>query len=118
MYEKLLSTLQKLAVNKMREELKAGMTEDELWSIYTKLILSMVVNGLNVEFYLQDKEQIPGCKKVVIKLFNNGEIVSFDTDMVGPYGYCADISRAFVEGHKFNDEQKKLYQMASRTYKS
>ena len=32
--------------------------------------------------------------------------------MVGPYGYCADISRAFVEGHKFNSEQKKLYQMA------
>ena len=32
--------------------------------------------------------------------------------MVGPYGYCADISRAFVEGHKFNEEQKKLYQMA------
>ena len=29
--------------------------------------------------------------------------------MVGPYGYCADISRTFVEGHKFNDEQKKLY---------
>ena len=39
-------------------------------------------------------------------------MVSFDTDMVGPYGYCADISRAFVEGHKFNDGQKKLYLMA------
>jgi Xaa-Pro aminopeptidase len=33
--------------------------------------------------------------------------------MVGLYGYCADISRAFVEGHKFNSEQKKLYQMAT-----
>ena len=46
------------------------------------------------------------------KIIQSGEIVSFDTDMVGPYGYCADISRAFVEGHKFNEEQKKLYQMA------
>ena len=42
----------------------------------------------------------------------NGEIVAFDTDMVGPYGYCADISRTFVVGHKFNDDQKKLYSMA------
>jgi len=33
--------------------------------------------------------------------------------MVGLYGYCADISRAYVEGHKFNSEQKKLYQMAT-----
>ena len=35
---------------------------------------------------------------------------SFDTDMVGPYGYCADISRAFVVGNKFNDEQKNYIQ--------
>ena len=32
--------------------------------------------------------------------------------MVGPYGYCADISRAFVEGNKFNEDQKKIYKMA------
>ena len=43
----------------------------------------------------------------------NGEMVAFDTDMVGPYGYCADISRAYVVGHKFNEEQKKLYSMAT-----
>jgi Xaa-Pro aminopeptidase len=41
-----------------------------------------------------------------------GEIVAFDTDMVGPYGYCADISRTFVVRHKFNYEQKNLYSMA------
>ena len=46
------------------------------------------------------------------KIIQSGEMVSFDTDMVGPYGYCADISRTFVEGHKFNKEQKKLYRMA------
>ena len=33
--------------------------------------------------------------------------------MVGPYGYCADISRTFVEGHRFNNEQKQLYNMAT-----
>ena len=32
--------------------------------------------------------------------------------MVGPYGYCADISRTYVEGNKFNENQKKLYLMA------
>ena len=47
------------------------------------------------------------------KIMQTGEIVAFDTDMVGPYGYCADISRAYVVGHKFNDEQKKLYSMAT-----
>ena len=46
------------------------------------------------------------------KIIQDGEIVSFDTDMVGPYGYCADISRTFVCGNKFSYEQKKLYLMA------
>ena len=32
--------------------------------------------------------------------------------MVGPYGYCADISRTFVCGNTFNDHQKKIYTTA------
>ena len=47
------------------------------------------------------------------KVIQYGEMVGFDTDMVGPYGYCADISRSFVVDNKFNEEQKKLYSMAT-----
>ena len=28
-----------------------------------------------------------------------GEMIAFDTDMVGPYGYCADVSRSWTCGH-------------------
>ena len=35
-------------------------------------------------------------------------MLSFDTDMIGPYGYCADISRAWVCGDKPSAEQKEL----------
>jgi Xaa-Pro aminopeptidase len=42
-----------------------------------------------------------------------GDIVSFDTDMVGPFGYLADISRTFVcPGRKPSAEQRKLYELA------
>ena len=27
-----------------------------------------------------------------------GDIVAFDTDLIGPYGYCADISRTWLAG--------------------
>ena len=37
--------------------------------------------------------------------------------MVGPYGYCADISRTFVEGGKLNEEQKKLHDLAYENIK-
>ena len=68
---------------------------------------------MNVEFYHQDQRTNPWMQESSNKVIQSGEMVSFDTDMVGPYGYCADISRAFVEGHKFNEEQKKLYSNGS-----
>lgn len=46
-------------------------------------------------------------QECVNKIIQDKELVGFDIYMVGPYGYCADISRAFVVGNKFNDEQKK-----------
>ena len=42
-----------------------------------------------------------------------GELVCFDTDLIGPYGYCADISRAWTVGHVApTAEQRKLYRLA------
>ena len=41
-----------------------------------------------------------------------GDMLSFDTDMVGPYGYCCDISRSWVCGTPPDDEQRLLYAAA------
>jgi len=39
-------------------------------------------------------------------------MISFDTDLIGPYGYCCDISRAWVCGDRPSDEQRRLYAAA------
>jgi len=101
-----------IGINKMREELKAGMTEDELWSILHKTNIEHGGEWIEGRILSSGQKTNPWMQESSNKIIQSGEIVSFDTDMVGPYGYCADISRAFVEGHKFNGEQKKLYQMA------
>jgi Xaa-Pro aminopeptidase len=42
-----------------------------------------------------------------------GEIISVDTDMIGPFGYCADLSRAWTCGHgRMTDRQRRLYEAA------
>ena len=47
------------------------------------------------------------------KVIEAGELVGFDTDMVGPYGYCADISRTWLCGEREpSAEQKALYRQA------
>ncbi len=101
-----------IGVTKMRNELKAGMTEDELWSILHKTNIEHGGEWIECRILSSGERTNPWMQESSNKVIQKGEIVCFDTDMVGPYGYCADISRAFVEGHKFNDNQKKLYQMA------
>jgi len=101
-----------IAINKMREELKTGMTEDELWSILHKTNIEHGGEWVECRILSSGERTNPWMQESSNKIIQSGEMVSFDTDMVGPYGYCADISRAFVEGNKFNEEQKKLYFMA------
>jgi len=38
-----------------------------------------------------------------MKPIEKGEIVAFDTDMIGPYGMCVDMSRTWVCGAKPTD---------------
>ena len=99
-------------VSKMRAELKPGMTEDELWSILHKTNIENGGEWIECRILSSGERTNPWMQESSNKVMQQGEVVAFDTDMVGPYGYCADISRAFVVGNKFNHEQKKLYSMA------
>ncbi len=99
-------------VSKMRSDLKPGMTEDELWSILHKTNIENGGEWIECRILSSGERTNPWMQESSNKVIQQGEIVAFDTDMVGPYGYCADISRTFVVGNKFNDEQKKLYSMA------
>tara|TARA_Y100000590_G_scaffold103650_1_gene117803 strand:- start:3052 stop:4287 length:1236 start_codon:yes stop_codon:yes gene_type:complete len=101
-----------IGITKMKNELKAGMTEDELWSILHKTNIEHGGEWIECRILSSGERTNPWMQESSNKIIQSGEIVSFDTDMVGPYGYCADISRTFVEGNKFNEEQKKLYSMA------
>ena len=99
-----------IGVVKMRNELKAGMTEDELWSILHKTNIEHGGEWIECRILSSSGERTnPWMQESSNKVIQRGEIVSFDTDMVGPYGYCADISRAFVEGNKFSMMIKKNY---------
>ena len=101
-----------IGIIKMRDYLKSGITEDELWSILHKTNIENGGEWIECRILSSRSRTNPWMQESSNKIIQDGEIVSFDTDMVGPYGYCADISRAFVCGNKFNGNQKKLYQTA------
>jgi Xaa-Pro aminopeptidase len=46
-------------------------------------------------------------------VIGDGDLVSFDTDLIGAYGYCCDISRAWLAGSgRPTNEQRSLYAIA------
>ena len=101
-----------IGIIKMRDYLKSGITEVELWSILHKTNIENGGEWIECRILSSGSRTNPWMQESSNKIIQDGEIVSFDTDMVGPYGYCADISRAFVCGNNFNENQKKLYQTA------
>jgi len=101
-----------MGIVKMREQLKPGMTENELWAILHQTNIENYGEWIECRLLASGERTNPWMQECGNKIIQDKELVAFDTDMVGPYGYCADISRAFVVGNKFSDEQKKLYSMA------
>ena len=98
---------------RMYEVSEPGRTEREIWAelhfenarsggewLETKLLTA----GPRTNPWYQE------CSDYVIK---RGEMISFDTDMIGPYGYCADLSRSWTCGHvAMNGKQRELYAAA------
>ena len=106
-----------IGVAKMRNELKAGVTEDELWSILHKTNIEYGGEWIECRILSSGERTNPWMQESTNKVIQDGEMVSFDTDMVGPYGYCADISRTFVEGRKLSNYQKKIHSLAYENVK-
>ena len=51
----------------------------------------------------------PWARECSMRIIERGDMVSFDTDLIGPYGYCCDISRSWVCDAAPNDEQRRIY---------
>ena len=103
-----------LGIAKVWEALKPGVTELQLWGLlnYTNLANNgdwhdgrMLASGSRINPWLQEASP---------RAIEAGDLVGFDTDMIGPYGYFADISRTFHCGpNKPTRRQKEVYQLAA-----
>jgi Xaa-Pro aminopeptidase len=96
----------------MQQALKPGITENALWA---KLQATNIERGgewIETRLLASGERTNPWFHECSMRPIEQGDMVSFDTDLIGPYGYCADISRAWVCGSKPTDEQKRLYSLA------
>jgi Xaa-Pro dipeptidase len=98
---------------RMREALVPGMTENALWSILHQTNIEQGGEWIETRLLASGPRSNPWFQECGERVIEKGDLVSFDTDLIGPYGYCADISRCFRCGGGRGDEtQRRLYAMA------
>ncbi len=98
---------------RMLEKLKPGVSEIELWSILHQVNIELGGEWIETRLLSSGGRTNPWFREASSRLIRAGELVGLDTDLVGPFGYCADISRTwFCAPGKPSAEQKRLYGLA------
>jgi len=97
----------------MREQLRPGLTENALWAILHETNIRMDGEWIETRLLASGHRTNPWFQECSDRVIAAGDLVAFDTDMIGPHGYCADISRTFFCGPgRPTAEQQTLYALA------
>ena len=96
----------------MRAALEPGVTENALWAKLHETNIRLGGEWIETRLLSSGPRTNPWFRECSMREIERGDMVSFDTDLIGPYGYCADISRAWVCGAAPDDEQRRLYAKA------
>ncbi len=98
---------------RMYEALRPGITENYLWSLLVQANIELGGEWMETRLLASGGRTNPWYQECSDKIIRSGDLVAFDTDLIGPYGYCADISRTFHCGPaKPTPRQKHLYSLA------
>ena len=100
-------------IARMKDALRPGLTENAFWSILHETNTAAGGEWIECRLVASGQRTNPWGAECSAKAIEAGELVGFDTDMVGPGGYCADISRTLLCGDGTpTGRQKDLYRMA------
>ncbi len=82
----------------MRDALRPGMTEVELWSLLHVGNWNRFGEWVETRLLSSGPRTNPWYQEASAKPIAAGELVAFDTDLIGAYGMCVDVSRTWLCG--------------------
>jgi len=98
---------------RMYEHSLPGKTEQEIWA---ELHYENIRSGgewLETRLLAAGARTNPWFQECSDYVCGNAELLAFDTDLIGPYGYCADLSRSWAIGQgRLSQKQSELYEVA------
>ncbi|MEM7277806.1 MAG: Xaa-Pro peptidase family protein [Pseudomonadota bacterium] len=100
-------------IERMHAACQPGTSEIELWSLLHAENIRKGGEWIETRLLNSGERTNPWMREAGHKKLQHGELLCFDTDMIGPYGYCADISRTWTVGHSLpSAAQAELYRHA------
>lgn len=98
----------------MEAALRPGMTENDLWAILHAENIRRGGEWIETRLLASGPRTNPWFQESSARVIEDGDLVAFDTDLIGPYGYCCDISRTWLAGaRRPSNEQRTLFAMAA-----
>ena len=100
-------------MHRMREALRPGVTEQQIWALLHETNIAHGGEWIETRLLTSGEKTNPWFQECGNRMIRPGDLLSFDTDLIGPYGYCADISRTYHCGPgRPDDAQRTLYRLA------
>ena len=101
------------SIHVMENETKPGMTENDIWSILHSENIKRGGEWIETRLLSSGTKTNPWFQECGSRILQKNEIVAFDTDLVGCYSMCTDISRTWWIGDQEpTKEMKQDYQIA------
>ena len=101
------------SVAAMRERLQPGMREADALALLIDGSIQRGGEYPETRLLSSGPRTNPWFQETSGRVIEDGDLVAFDTDLIGPMGYYNDISRSWVVGDKGpNDAQRRLYALA------
>jgi Xaa-Pro aminopeptidase len=102
-----------IAMAQMQKASVAGVTENDIWSILHAENIRRGGEWIECRIMCSGPRTNPWFQESGPRVVKHGELLALDTDLVGPYGICADLSRTWVIGDADpSEEQRHLYRTA------
>ncbi|MFQ5566548.1 MAG: dimethylsulfonioproprionate lyase DddP [Paracoccaceae bacterium] len=102
-----------MSMTAMERAMAPGMTEDELWAVLHAENIRRGGEWIETRLLASGPRTNPWFQECGPRVIQPNEIVAFDTDLIGCYGMCADISRTWWLGDQEpTAEMKRLYRFA------
>ena len=101
------------AVVAFLQHMTPGKTENELWADLARETFSQGALHAEARLLCSGPRTNPWMQEATHRVVDNGDLLAFDTDLVGPFGYLTDISRTYLCGDRpATREQREVYRAA------